>query len=178
MMPSASPRTVIASRRPGRISWDTSAVEMSVAISCSWTTLAVTVFWFLAASTTARSVIRSASNLVDEGSLVPAVTTTSLKFSATQPPTQDLELPEFPVVEPSRHCASDAPRVLPADPALHSAAGRRQRQPHAAPVSRVGAPRDEAAFGQPVHQAGQGRLTEQHMPVQLANAKRLLTLGP
>src|SRR5271156_3395948 len=77
MTPSAWPRTVIAWRRFGVISWDTSAAEISAAISRSSMTLIVTVLPWLAARAAARCAARSASSLVEEGSLVPALTTAS-----------------------------------------------------------------------------------------------------
>ena len=67
---SASPRTVIACRSFGVISWETSAVEMSAAISRSSMTLTVTAWPCRAARAAARSAVRLASSRVEEGSLV------------------------------------------------------------------------------------------------------------
>jgi hypothetical protein len=67
--------------------------------------------------------------------------------------------------------------VPQADPALDAPSGLGERQPDAPPVGRVGAPLDEAPFGQPVHHAGQSRLAEQNMPVQLTNAQWFVALG-
>ncbi len=53
----------------GVISWDTSAAEMSAAISRSSMTLMVVLLPWRAARATARSAARSASSLVEEGSL-------------------------------------------------------------------------------------------------------------
>ena len=77
MMPSASPRAVMACCSLGVISWETSAVEMSAAISRSSMTLTVTACPRPAASAVARSAVRSASSRVEDGSLVPALTTAS-----------------------------------------------------------------------------------------------------
>ena len=83
MMPSASPRAVTACCSFGVISWETSAVEMSAEISRSSMTLTVTVFPCPAARAAARSAVRSASSLVEEGSPVPALTTASLNGSCS-----------------------------------------------------------------------------------------------
>ena len=71
MMPSASRRTSTACWSFGVISWETSAVEMSAAISRSSMTPAVTAWPRRAARAVTRSAVRSASSLVADGSLVP-----------------------------------------------------------------------------------------------------------
>ena len=48
-----------------------------------------------------------------------------------------------------------------------------QRQADAAAVARVGRPADQAPVGQPVHHPGQGRLAEQHVPVELGQPDRV-----
>src|SRR5215470_8129400 len=73
--------------------------------------------------------------------------------------------------------ASDAPGVPAPDPLLKRQAFAGQREADAAPVAGVGRALNEPAVGQPVHQPGQGRLAEQHVPVQLAKAQRLAALG-
>src|SRR6516225_5962129 len=83
MTPSAAPRAATAFCSFGVISCDTSAVEMSAAISRRSMTLTVTVFPCSAARAVARSAVRSASSLVADGSLVPALTTTSLNCLAS-----------------------------------------------------------------------------------------------
>src|SRR5215831_13539679 len=73
--------------------------------------------------------------------------------------------------------ASDAPGVPAPDPLLERQAVAGQREADAAPVAWVCRAVNEPAVRQPVHQPGQGRLTEQHVPVQLAKAQRLMALG-
>ena len=63
----------------GVISWDVSAEAMSAASSRSSMTLTVTVCSRRAASAATRLAIRSASSRVEEGSLVPALTTARVK---------------------------------------------------------------------------------------------------
>ena len=81
MMPSAPARMPIAFPSFGVTSWEVSAVVMSAAISRSSSTLTVTSCPWLAASAATRCAAWSASSRVDEGSLVPALTTTRLKVS-------------------------------------------------------------------------------------------------
>ena len=69
----------------GVISWETSAVEMSAEISRSSMTLIVTAWPWREARAAARSAVRSARSLVEDGSLVPALTTASLKFMGFRP---------------------------------------------------------------------------------------------
>src|ERR1700691_4117369 len=78
MMASASRSVVIAWPSLGVMSGVTSAVETSLASSRSSITDAVAVFPCLAASAATRSAVRSASILVDDGSLVPALITAML----------------------------------------------------------------------------------------------------
>ena len=79
MIPSAAASASIACRSRGVISWEVSAVVMSAAISRSSMTLVVTACPRLAASCATRCVTRSASSRVDDGSLVPALTTVTVK---------------------------------------------------------------------------------------------------
>src|SRR5215475_8320571 len=81
MMPSASPSAVMALCSFGVISCETSALAMSPASSRNSTTVDVTLCPWQAASSQARSEIRSASSRDDEGSLVPALMITSLNGS-------------------------------------------------------------------------------------------------
>ena len=65
----------------GVTSWEVSAVEMSAESSRRSMTLTVTAFPRRAARAAARPAARSASSRVEEGSPVPALTTTSLNDS-------------------------------------------------------------------------------------------------
>src|SRR5215467_2406866 len=73
--------------------------------------------------------------------------------------------------------ASDASSVPAPNPLLERQAVAGQREADAAPVAWVCRALNEPAVRQPVHQPGQGRLAEQHVPVQLAKADRLGALG-
>ena len=150
MMPSASPSAVTACCSLGLTSWDTSAVEMSPEISRSSMALTVTAFPWPAASAAARSAVRSASSLVEEGSPVPALTTTSLNGSrssagvhssmspfwwlaatraggglVSQLQADRFQLPELARGQPGRHGAGHAAGVSAADLALQRPAGLR-----------------------------------------------------
>src|SRR5215469_799926 len=81
MIPSASTRAAIAVCNFGVISCDTRALATSAAISRSSTTVDVTFWPWHAANSHVRSAIRSASNLLEDGSLVPALMITSLNGS-------------------------------------------------------------------------------------------------
>ena len=65
----------------------------------------------------------------------------------------------------------------PADATLYRPASLGQRQPNATVVPVVGDAVHEPPGGQPVHHPRQGRLAEQDVPVQLADADRLGALG-
>lgn len=83
MTPSAAPSASTACWSRGVVSWVVSAVEMSAAISRSSMTRVVTWLPRPTASAAVRCAIRSASSLVEDGSLVPALTTTTVKVSVT-----------------------------------------------------------------------------------------------
>src|SRR5215471_8004148 len=87
------------------------------------------------------------------------------------------ELAKLGGAELAGHRASDAPGVPAPDPLLERQAFAGQREADAAPVAWVCLALNEPAVRQPVHQPGQGRLAEQHVPVQLAKAHRLGALG-
>src|SRR5271165_3556739 len=149
---------------------------MSAEISRSSSTLTLTSCPWLAASAATRCAAWSASSRVDEGSLVPALTTTSLKVSMVtiriacsgQLQADRLELAEFFGAEFSGHGDGHVPGMAAPDLALECLPFFGERQEHAAPVGRVRLALDEAAVREPVHHAGQGRLAEQDVPVQLA----------
>ena len=185
MIPSASPSAVLACCSFGVTSWDTSAVEISAEISRSSMTRTATRCPRWAARAVTRSAVRSASSRVEDGSLVPALTTTSRNGSPSRrtgafmsgcprcsrnwgrPPgraggpveADGLELAELGGGQPGGHGLGHAARVPPPDLALPGPARRGERQPDAPPVGRVGLALHEAALGQPVHQAGQGWLS-------------------
>src|SRR5690349_25052247 len=193
MMPSAAPSASTACVSFGVTSWLVSAVVMSVASSRRSITCVRTVAPRCSASAVTRCAVRSASSLVEDGSDVPALTTTRLNVSLIvfllfkilipndlwfrQPRAQLLELAEFRRAEPGQHRLRDRAAVPPADAPLDGQAVRGQRQADAAAVARVGRPADQPAVRQPVDHAGQGRLAEQNVAVEFAEPDRVRALG-
>ena len=104
MTPSAAPSASTACCSLGVTSWLVSAVVMSVASSRRSITEAVTPAPRSAASAVTRCAVRSASIRVDDGSDVPAVTTTRVSVSLIAFPSGSLSL----VVRTSGGCTSFA----------------------------------------------------------------------
>src|SRR5689334_9695442 len=159
MMPSAAPSASTAWVSLGVTSWLVSAVVMSVASSRRSITRVRTVAPRRSASAVTRCAVWSASSLVEDGSDVPALTTTRLNISLivfllfkilipSEPGAQLLELAEFRRGEPGQHRVRDRAAVPPADPSLDGQALLGQRQADAAAVARVGGPADQTAFRQ------------------------------
>src|SRR5580698_1170685 len=80
------------------------------------------------------------------------------------------QLAELDRGEPGAHRLGDRAAVPPADPPLDDQALRGEREPDAAAVPGVRRAADEPALHQPVDHPGQGRLAEQDVPVELAEA--------
>src|SRR5690348_15964963 len=128
-MPSAAPSASTACVSFGVTSWLVSAVVMSVASSRKSITCVRTVAPRRSASAVTRCAVRSASSLVEDGSEVPALTTTRLNVSLivfllfkilipNEPRAQLLELAELRRAEPGQHRLRDRAAVPPADAPL------------------------------------------------------------
>src|ERR1700729_2277657 len=181
MRPSAAASASTARCSFGVMSWLVSAVVMSVASSRRSITRVRTAAPRRSASAVTRCAVLSASILVEDGSDVPALTTTRLNVSLivfllfkilvqNELPAQLLELAELGRAEPGEHRPRDRAAVAAPDAPLNGQAFLGQRQPEAATVTWVGRPADEPAVGQPVDHPGEGRLTEQDVTVELAES--------
>src|SRR5579859_3775931 len=191
MTPSAAPSASTACCSFGVTSWLVSAVVMSAASSRRSITRVRVATPRCPARATARCAARSASSLVEDGSDVPALTTTRLNVSLIvfpylpipngswlrEPGAELFELAELKRAEPGAHRLRDRAAVPPADPPLDGQAGRGKTEADAAAVPGVGRAADEFPLHQPVNQPGQGRLAEQDVPVEFAEADRFRALG-
>src|ERR1700733_6693803 len=192
MIPSPPPRASIACCSRGVISWLVSAVVTSVASSRRSMTRVVTVAPRTSASAATRCAVRSASSLVEEGSEVPALTTTRFSelpsgwllifFFLTDRGGCQLGADRRQLVELGRgelgaHGARDRAGVPPADAALQRPAVLGQREPDGAQITAVGDPLHQPAGGQPVDQPGQGGLAQQHVLVEVGRPDRVGGLG-
>jgi hypothetical protein len=97
--------------------------------------------------------------------------------STGQLPADRRQVPQFVRAQLGGHRAGDGAGMPAADLVLPVPAGLGERQADAAPIGGIRASLDESAFDQPIHHAGQRRLAEQDVPVQLAHAHRLAALG-
>src|SRR5215469_12609085 len=90
---------------------------------------------------------------------------------------QRLQLPQLLDGQAGLEQTGDTDAVAQAHLALPRPAGGGQGNPHGPAVDGVRTATQESPLHQPVHQTGQGRLAEQHVPGQFADAQRFLVLG-